>query len=75
MSSNNINTSSTELNETCENSMLDNRYVLLKRLGSGSFGEVYKVLDTETQEIKAVKLFKIDDINEFSKRGKYDEKT
>ncbi len=61
MSSNNINTSSTELNETCENSMLDNRYVLLKRLGSGSFGEVYKVLDTETQEIKAVKLFKIDD--------------
>lgn len=61
MSSNNINTSSTELNETCENSMLDNRYVLLKRLGSGSFGEVYKVLDTETQEIKAIKLFKIDD--------------
>ena len=52
------NTPSTESNNTFKKSMLDEKYEVLNELGSGFFGEVYKVLDTQTQKIYAAKIFK-----------------
>lgn len=48
-----------EISNSYENNILDNRYILQESLGSGSFGEVYKVLDIYTQKIMAAKIFKI----------------
>ena len=35
---------------------IGNQYKLLNKLGSGSFGEVYKGINMETNELVAVKL-------------------
>ena len=47
--------------------ILDKRYNLLERLDYGATSNVYKVLDTETKEIKVAKVFSEDKSNEFEK--------
>lgn len=53
---------STDSNNTCESSILDEKYKLNKLLGSGHFGEVYEVTEIETQKVFAAKLFKTNSI-------------
>jgi calcium-dependent protein kinase len=40
-----------------------NHYKLIKKIGSGTFGKVYKVLHKDTNQFRAMKVVKIDTIN------------
>ena len=43
------------------NNIINNKYTLLKKLGSGSFGSIYKGQNIRTKEYVAIKVEPIND--------------
>lgn len=50
--------------------ILDNRYIIKKRIGKGLTSQVFQVLDTFTNEIKAAKIFNDNHFTIFTKEEK-----
>ena len=44
------------MNEHHSQLLFNNKYLLKRKISSGSFGTVYQALDTETKKIFAIKL-------------------
>ena len=45
------------ISNSTNNNILDNRYFILKKVDFGATSSLYQVLDTQTNEIKAAKVF------------------
>ena len=45
------------ISNSTNNNILDNRYIILKKVDFGATSSLYQVLDTQTNEIKAAKVF------------------
>ena len=58
------------INFTSEQFVLNNRYILEDNLGKGKTAKVYKCIDIQTDETKAVKIYQNNDINEFENEEK-----